>query len=60
VAVSFKNFFAWLKLHYDKIIALFVLILLIGSLLYLAVRIGTMHSEKERFENEIKIGRAHV
>jgi hypothetical protein len=54
VAVSTRNTFSWLKLHYDKLIAVIVLVLLVGSLVYLAVKIGTMHKEKQKFEDEIR------
>ena len=54
MAMSMKNIFGWLKLHYDKILAFVVMALLVGSLLYLAVRISTMHKDKEQFESEIR------
>jgi len=38
----------------DKILALLVLVFLLGSLVYLAVMIGAMHSNKEKFEQEIR------
>ncbi|MDD5522274.1 MAG: thrombospondin type 3 repeat-containing protein [Kiritimatiellae bacterium] len=52
--MSFKNIFSWLKSHYDKILSFLVLVFLIASLLYLAFRIGTMRSDREKFEQEIK------
>lgn len=54
MAMSSKNIGSWLKSHYDKILAFSVLALLVGSLLYLAVRIGTMSIDKKHFEQEIR------
>ncbi len=50
---SANNVLSWVKGHYDKIIAFLVLFFLIGSLLYLAVSIGAMHSDRQKFEQEI-------
>lgn len=51
--ISSNNIVTWLKGHYDKIIAFLVLFFLLGSLIHLAVRIGAMHSDKQKFEQEI-------
>jgi len=53
VSISTNNILAWVKGHYDKILAFLVLFFLLGSLLYLAVSIGAMHSDKQKFEQEI-------
>ncbi len=44
------NMFSWLRSQYDKLVAFAVLIGLIGSLVYLAVRIGMTSSEQKKFE----------
>ena len=54
MAISIKGIFAWLKSHYDKVFALVVLAILIGSLSYLAVRVSLMHEDKKVFAREIK------
>jgi hypothetical protein len=41
---------SWFKSHYDKLIAFVVFLGLLVSLMYLAVKIGTMSSEQKVFE----------
>jgi len=52
--LSFKNIISWFRSYYDKIIALGVLTILVGSLLYLALQIGMMHSVKASFDRELR------
>jgi len=54
VAMSLKSVSSWIKSYYDKIIALIVILLLIGSLFYLAVQIGMMRTMKSKFDKEIR------
>lgn len=53
MSTSTNNIISWLKGHYDKILAFLVLFFLLGSLLYLAVSVGAMHSDKQKFEEDI-------
>jgi hypothetical protein len=47
---SLKGMGSWLASHYDKIITLVIFLGLVVSLLYLAVRIGTIKSSDEAYE----------
>jgi len=49
----FKKIVERIKLYYDKLIAFFVLLLLLLSLLFLAIKIGSIRSEQRRFDEEL-------
>ncbi len=49
---------ARLKAHYDKVIAFFVLLLLVSSLVYLGVRVGLIRQMQEDFDLSINSFRA--
>lgn len=44
---------ASIKLHYDKLIAICVILVLLGSLLYLVMQIGAVRSQMNAYEREI-------
>jgi len=48
-----QDILSWATSLYDKVIALLVLVILLGSLLYLAVRIGMEHTTQKRFAEDI-------
>ena len=48
-----KGIWGWLKLHYDKIIAVLMLLVLCLSLLYLAFKIGMTRKEQEEHARKI-------
>lgn len=50
---SLKGMGSWLASHYDKIMALVVFLGLVVSLLYLAVRIGTINSSDEAYRTKL-------
>lgn len=50
---AFKQIGDWLTARYDKIVALAVFLGLVASLVYLAVRIGTISRQDAEFEREI-------
>ncbi|MDP6524327.1 MAG: hypothetical protein QGH15_08890 [Kiritimatiellia bacterium] len=51
---SLKGMGSWLASYYDKLITLVVFLGLVVSLLYLAVRIGTIKSSDEAYEEKLK------
>lgn len=52
--MGFKDVLSWLKSQYDKLIAFVLLLGLLASLLYLAIRIGMMPSIQKQFHDEIE------
>ena len=51
--LDYRRGITWMRDHYDKLVAFTVMIVLSGSLLYLAVQIGMITTMKERFDREI-------
>lgn len=48
------NMLAALRRHYDKLLAVIIMIILVGSLLYLALEVSRMHKQKDDFERHLR------
>lgn len=51
--MGMDRFTSWLKMSYDKLLAVIVLSVLIVSLLYLAVKIGMVKAQEQQWRNDI-------
>jgi hypothetical protein len=53
VAFDIRKALVWVRDHYDRLIAFGVLLALLGSLLYLAIRVGMVRTMQDQFDHEI-------